>query len=123
MSKELKASIYYFIRRRWYNQLVKCCDVSMAKKGKEPVTLFWHAFGLGMTGSISDCLRELESFSARKDLQYPVNLAMQYFHKRAVDVDREALAQLKSETSISEDIAVSASSSSTRTLVVPAISI
>jgi hypothetical protein len=106
MSKELKSSIYYFIRRRWYSQLVKSCDAAMAKKGKEPITLFWHAFGLGMTGNISECLRELETFQARKDLQYPVNLAMHFFHKRAANVDRDALASLTAERSIAEDVAV-----------------
>lgn len=76
----------------------------MAKKGKEPITLFWHAFSLGMTGNISDCLREFESFQARKDLQYPVNAALLHFHKKATSVDHETVASLKSELSIAEDV-------------------
>jgi hypothetical protein len=79
----------------------------MAKKGKEPVALYWHAFGLGMNGNISDSLREFETFQARKDLQYPVNAAMLFFHKKVPSVDHEIVANIKSEMSAAEDVAVS----------------
>jgi tetratricopeptide repeat protein 21B len=106
MSKEFKPQAYNYIRRGWYEQLNALCDSVMAKKGKDPLTAFWKAFALGMTGNITDCLRGLESFQSRKDLQFPVTLALMYFHKKASPVDREAVAQLKSELSIAEDVAV-----------------
>ena len=110
MSKENKSTIYYYIRRGWYGQLAQFCETAMTRKGKEPVTLFWHAFALGMSGSINDCLRELESFQARRDLQYAVNVALIHFHKKAAQVDKEAIASLKNELSIAEDVTVSLTS-------------
>jgi hypothetical protein len=109
MSKEFKPQAYNLIRRGWFDQLNALCDGVMAKKGKDPLTAYWKAFALGMMGNISECLRMLESFQSRKDLQFPVTLALMYFHKKANPVDREAVAQLKSELSIAEDVAVRAS--------------
>lgn len=107
MSKEFKPQVYNYVRRGWYDQLISLCDGVMAKKGKDPLALYWKAYGLGMTGSITDSLRLFESFQSRKDLQFPVTLALMYFHKKASPVDREAVATLKSELSIAEDVAVS----------------
>lgn len=107
MSKEFKPQAYNFIRRGWFDQLNTLCDSIMAKKGKDPLTAFWKAFTVGMTGNVTDCLRQLESFQSRKDLQFPVTLALMYFHKKTNPIDREAVAQLKSELSIAEDVAVS----------------
>lgn len=61
---------------------------------------------MGMTGDIDGCLREYDAFHARKDLQFPVNLAMVYFHKKAANVDREALRSITSELPLAEDVAV-----------------
>lgn len=107
MSKELKPQVYNYVRRGWYDQLINLCESVMAKKGKDPLALFWKAYGMGMSGSITDALRLFESFQSRKDLQFPVTLALMYFHKKATPVDREAVATLKSELSIAEDVAVS----------------
>lgn len=106
MSKEFKPQVYNFVRRGWFDQLGGLCDSIMAKKGKDPLAVYWKAFGLGMTGSISDALRLFEGFQSRKDLQFPVTLALMYFHKKATPVDREAVATLKSELSIAEDVTV-----------------
>ncbi len=99
--------VYNFVRRGWYDQLGSLCDNIMAKKGKDPLAVYWKAFGLGMSGSISESLRLFEGFQSRKDLQFPVTLALMYFHKKANPVDREAVATLKSELSIAEDVTVS----------------
>ena len=109
MSKELKPNIYNFIRRGWFDQLNALCDSVLSKKGKDPLTAFWKAFAIGMNGNITDSLRLLESFQSRKDLQFPVTLALMYFHKKATPIDREALASLKSELSSAEDVTVSLS--------------
>lgn len=100
-----KAQVYYFLRRQWYQHVLQFCESAMAKKGKEPISLFWHAFALGMDGNISECLREFESFQSRKDLQYPVNAALLFFHKKASVIDHETVASLRSELSVSEDVA------------------
>lgn len=107
MSKELRPVYYYYIRRKWFSQLVQSCSEVIDRKGKDPITLFWKAFGLGMTGDIDGCLRELDAFHARKDLQFPVNLAMIYFHKKSPSVDREAVRAITAELPLAEDIAVS----------------
>lgn len=106
MSKELRPVYFYYIRRQWYAQLIQSCSDLIEKKGKDPITLFWRAYGLGMSGNIDGCLRDLDSFHARKDLQFPVNLAMVYFHKKAPSVDRETVRSLTSELSLAEDVAV-----------------
>lgn len=106
-SKEFRPVFYYYIRRQWYSQLIALCDkVSDSRGNRDPIAVYWKAVGLGMNGEIDKCLRELEVFQARKDLQFPVTLAMIYFHKRAPSVDRETVRSLNAELSLSEDIAV-----------------
>lgn len=99
-----KSQIYYLFRRQWYQQSIQLCDSIMSKKGKEPIALFWHAFANGMIGNIHECLRELDSFQTRKDLQFPVNAALLYFHRKTMPIDHEMVASLKSELSVSEDV-------------------
>jgi hypothetical protein len=106
MSKDLKPTVYYLLRRGWYGQSLQACEAAMAKKGKEPVSLFWHAFSLGMNGNVADALRELETFQSRRDLQYAMNVALLFFHKRAQFVDKDAVNTLKAEMSIAEDVTV-----------------
>ena len=107
MSKEFKAQVYNLIRRGWYDQLVSLADSIISKKGKDPVAIFWKAFGTGMTGNVSDCLRLLEMFQSRRDLQFPVALALLYFHKKATHVDHETVETLKAEMPVAEDVTVS----------------
>jgi hypothetical protein len=45
--------------------------------------MFWKAYALGMNGHIHECLQQLEIFSSRKDMQYPVTLAQIYFHSNS----------------------------------------
>jgi len=104
MSKEVKPQIYYFIRRGLYDQLINLCDVAMAKKGKDPMALYWKAFGLGMTNNIPDCIQLLESFQSRRDMQYPVSLALLFFQQRKTIIDQEAIESLHAELSIAEDV-------------------
>ena len=106
MSKETKPQIYFFARKGWYEQLGNICDAQIAKKGKDPVSVFWKAFSLGMEGSIQACTKLLETFQARRDMQYPASLALIYFLKRAPSVDHDAISTLQSELSIAEDVAV-----------------
>jgi tetratricopeptide (TPR) repeat protein len=103
-SKDLKPQLYYYIRRGWYGQLKQLCEDMMGKKGKDPVTLFWHAFALGLLGKIPDSLRELESFQSRRDLQLPMTVAMIYFHQKASPIDREAVSALKQELLAAETV-------------------
>jgi hypothetical protein len=103
MSRDYKSTIYYLIRRGWHSQLVSLCDGAMQKKGKDPVSMFWKAFGLGMDGAFPQCVQQLEAFSSRKDMQYPMTLALIYFHRRLSD-DREAAESLSQELGIAEDV-------------------
>lgn len=106
MSKEVKSQIYYLARRGWHDQLAAVCDGHMAKKGKDPTCVFWKAFALGMTGNLSEASRLLETFQARRDMQYPATLALIYFNRRSRNVDHDLLSSLQSELSVSEDVVV-----------------
>jgi hypothetical protein len=107
MSKDLKPQLYYCVRRGFYGQLAQTCEAVMSKKGKDPVTLYWHAFALGMMGQLQECQRELDSFQNRKDLQLPMVAAKLYFHQKAVNVDREEVESLKQDLSVAETFTVS----------------
>jgi tetratricopeptide repeat protein 21B len=107
MSKEFKPLAYYLIRRGWHDQLLRLCDSVISKKGKDPLSIYWKAFALGMSGNIPDALRQLEGFQSRRDLQFPVSMALLYFHERAPNVDRDAVDALNAELSIAEDVTVS----------------
>eukprot|EP01039_Chlorochromonas_danica_P002898 gene2898-3163_t len=104
MSKDLKPQLYYYIRRGWNDHVIQLCESSMAKKGKDPVTVFWHAFSLGRMGLIAEALSKLETLQSRKDLQLPMVVAMIYFHQRASSVDRETVRALKQDLSIAETV-------------------
>jgi hypothetical protein len=107
MSKEYKSLTYYYINRGQYGQLIQICDGYIAKKGKDPFSLYWKAYGLGMTGNVSECIRQMQETSkSRKEMQYPVSIALIYFYRMCSNVDREAIQVLTSELSIVEDVAV-----------------
>jgi hypothetical protein len=107
MSKDQKAAIYYLLMRGYHGQLLTFCDSIISKKGKDPVSLFWKAFALGTSGNINEALHLLDSFQARKDLNYPVTMAMLYFHQRMQSIDHEAVEMLTAQLSATEDVAVS----------------
>lgn len=109
MSKELKPQIYYYIRRGWFDQLVKFCDNTLAKKGKDIVLLYWKAYGLGCSGNLSDSIRLFESFQSRREIQFPVSLALLHFHKMSPVSDYETIGLLESELSVAEDVTVRSS--------------
>lgn len=104
MSREVKPQIYYLARRGWHEQLLRFCDSVMQKKGKDPVAVYWKAYALGMMGNISECKRQLDSFSQRRDMQLPVTMALLYFNKRANNPDREVIDSLNSELHVAEDV-------------------
>lgn len=107
MSKEFKPQIYYLLRRGWYEQALALCDTLVQKKGKDPIAIYWKAYATGMCGNIQDALRLLEMFQSRRDLQFPVSLALLFFHRRNRQmVDQEAIDTLLSELSIAEDVTV-----------------
>eukprot|EP01038_Epipyxis_sp_PR26KG_P004303 gene4303-6099_t len=103
-SKELKPHLYYYIRRGWYQSLDKYCEDALGRKGKDPLTVFWKAFALGMLGRNKECISLLESFHSRKDMQYPVAVALLYFRQNSNIVDYEAIESLRAELSVAEDV-------------------
>lgn len=105
--RDFKATAYYYIRRGWYDQLQDACD----KKGKDNlgITTFWKAYGVGASGNISECIRQLSNFHTRPDMQYPVQLALAYFHQKSSVVDHEAISSIRNSLTVSEDVAVSSS--------------
>lgn len=106
MSKEFKPQVYYLARRKWFEQLNKYCEAAIAKKGKDPLAIFWKAFATGMNGNINDCLRLLDNFQSRRDMQYPVTLAKIFFHNKCQPIDHETVESLNADLSIAEEITV-----------------
>ena len=106
MSREVKPQIYFYIRKGWYEQLIKFCDGVILKRGKDPATLYWKAFGHGMSNNISECLRLLEGFQARNDMQYPVPLALLYFHQRSSSLDADSIETLSAQIHAAKDVTV-----------------
>lgn len=82
MSREQKPQIYYLARRGWHDSIIRLCDGIMLKKGKDPTAVFWKAYALGMSDNFDECRRQLESFSSRRDLQYPATMALLHFAKK-----------------------------------------
>jgi tetratricopeptide repeat protein 21B len=106
MSKEFKAVSNYLLFRRQYDDLLRLCEVTITKKGKDPIVLFWKAFCIGMTGNSKEAIRQMDGFSSRKDMQFATTSAIIYFHSIQKPVDREAIETLKNELSITEDVTV-----------------
>lgn len=68
--------------------------------------MFWKAYAHGMSGDITSSIQQLESFSSRKDMQYPISLALKYFRSRMANPDQDAIDQLNSEIEVAEDVTV-----------------
>eukprot|EP00607_Mallomonas_marina_P008435 CAMPEP_0182424556 /NCGR_PEP_ID=MMETSP1167-20130531/10752_1 /TAXON_ID=2988 /ORGANISM="Mallomonas Sp, Strain CCMP3275" /LENGTH=1377 /DNA_ID=CAMNT_0024604441 /DNA_START=94 /DNA_END=4227 /DNA_ORIENTATION=+ len=103
-SRDFKPLLYFYIRRGWHSQQLKFCENFISKKGKDPVSVFWRAYALGMTDRIQECLRELRGFEARKDMQYPVTLALLFFHQRDARVDEETVDTLNAQLQVAEEV-------------------
>ena len=103
--RDFKASAYYYIRRGWHDHLMAACE----KKGKDNlgITTYWKAYSTGSGGNVQECIRQLSNFHTRPDMQYPVSLALSYFHQKAQVIDHDVLSNIRGSLSVSEDVAVS----------------
>ena len=104
--KDIRPQIFYYIRRKLYNHAISLCDSLLSKKGKEPTLLYWKAFATGFGGNINDALRQFEGLQGKREIQYPISLALIYFHKQLPRVDYDAVDTLNAELSAAEDVTV-----------------
>lgn len=103
-TQQFRPTLYHYIRRGWYTQQINFCNDVISKKGRDPAVLFWRAFALGMTNKIDQFEKIMETFSSRKDMNYPVTLALLYFCQRKPVVDSYFVDKYNAELSVAEDI-------------------
>ena len=104
--KEFKPQLFYLIRRGWNTQQLKLCDMTISKKGKDPMTVLWKSHALAMLGKIDDAVSELRAFESRADMQYLRSLARINYYQKESRPDYDLIRTLKDELSSHEDTMV-----------------
>ncbi|KAL3696933.1 hypothetical protein R1sor_011009 [Riccia sorocarpa] len=102
MADEVQATILYYTRMGYGQHIHSFCSKLLQKRPKDPVLLFWHAFGLILEGSYADALRELQAISEKREVEVAVVAAMLHAHRLCAVVDREEIELLEQRLQVTE---------------------
>ncbi|KAL3683406.1 hypothetical protein R1sor_001428 [Riccia sorocarpa] len=94
--------ILYYTRMGYGQHIHSFCSKLLQKRPKDPVLLFWHAFGLILEGSYADALRELQAISEQREVEVAVVAAMFHAHRLCAVVDREEIELLEQRLQVTE---------------------
>ena len=87
----LQPLCFYYARCGYSRHLQTVCREGIKKRGKDPVLVFWLAFGLASEGANTEAIRELDSVASRRPCIVAGPLALVWAHKRCRLVDHEAV--------------------------------
>lgn len=90
-------SIQFYAREKYWHHIIDTATEEL-RRGIDPVLTFWKSYGLFRENSVVEAIRELESVSKKREVQFPACVALMIYHKRCKVVDEEAISKLKSQT-------------------------
>ncbi|KAL2643441.1 hypothetical protein R1flu_011028 [Riccia fluitans] len=102
MADEVQVTILYYARMGYGQHIQNFCSKQLQKRSKDPVLLFWHAFGLILEGSYADALRELQAISEQREVEVAVVAGMLHAHRLCAVVDREEIDMLEQRLQVTE---------------------
>nr|PNR30269.1 hypothetical protein PHYPA_026585 [Physcomitrium patens] len=95
MGDEVHVTVNYYARVGYGHHIQSYCTHLLLKRPREPILLFWHAYGLILEGSYSEALLEMEPLQDHRELQVAVLAAMLYSHERSPSPDTDTIHTLR----------------------------
>lgn len=90
-------TIQFYAREKYWHHIIDAASEEL-RRGQDAVLTFWKSFGMFKEGSVVEAIRELDSVSRKREVQFPACIALQVYHKSCKVVDEEAITRLKSQT-------------------------
>ena len=90
-------TIQFYAREKYWHHIIDVASEEL-RRGQDAVLTFWKSFGMFKEGSVVEAIRELDSVSRKREVQFPACIALQVYHKSCKVVDEEAITRLKSQT-------------------------
>lgn len=94
MAEEVHVTVNYYARVGYGHHIQSYCTHLLAKRPREPILLFWHAYGLMLEGSYSEALQEMEPLEDHRELQVAVLASMLYSHEHSASADADIVHNL-----------------------------
>lgn len=91
------ATIQFYAREKYWHHIIDVASEEL-RRGTDAVLTFWKSYGMYREGSVVEAIRELDSVSRKREIQFPGNIALQIYHRKCKVVDEEAIARLKAQT-------------------------
>ena len=88
------ALIQYYAREKYWHHIIDACQEELRR---DPILLFWKAFGVFNEGNPTEAIRDLGTISQRREAAYAACIAQIYYHKNCKLVDSEAVSFLQAQ--------------------------